>query len=466
MPKIAKKLKDAEVKSLKHEGSKNAHTLHAVGDVPGLMLQITVNGGKSWVMRTPIKGKRRHFGLGSYPIISLSEARDRARDIREAISTDTDPEMTWNTRAKVREMKNVRDDHGKRLPENQLYALAHEQWNKDIAAKAGKVATVQAMTFTKAVELYLQTGSITKLKNEKHRAQWGSTLETYAMPIIGTKNVGEITPEDIKDILRPIWDTKHETASRLRGRVERVLNSDAVKDFVIGKNPASKEVLSEWIKNQGDAPEVTNHPALQHDDVPKWWKALAKREGMAAKALQFAALCASRSGEVRGATWDEFSGLDGDNPIWTISAGRMKIKKNGEHIVPLSPDVVAILKALPRMQGENTVFFAPRGGPLSDMTISAVMKRMHEGETKLGRAGWIDRQSRKAAVPHGLRSTFKDWATKFTDYEGDLSKFALAHAVGDKTRQAYQRDTMVDKRRSMMVDWSKFLRTGPVDHDK
>jgi len=465
MPKIATVLTDRQVTTKKHQGSKNAHTLHAVGGVAGLMLQVTVNGGKSWVLRTPINSKRKHFGLGSYPEISLAEARERARDIREAIRNGRDPFETWNTRAKVREMKNDPDDHIKRLPENQLYTLAHEQWSKDVAAKAGKVATVQSMTFKKAVELYLQTGSITKLKNEKHRAQWGSTLQTYAMPIIGAKNVGEITPEDIKDILRPIWDTKHETASRLRGRIERVLNSDKAKDFVTGKNPASKEVLKDWIKDQGDAPEVTNHPALQHDDVPKWWKALAKREGMAARALQFAALCASRSGEVRGATWDEFSGLDGDHPIWTISAGRMKIKKNGEHIVPLSPDVVAILKALPRMEGDNTVFFAPRGGPLSDMTISAVMKRMHEGETKLGRAGWIDRQSGKAAVPHGLRSTFKDWATKFTDYEGDLSEFALAHAVGDKTRQAYQRDTMVDKRRSMMIDWAKFLRTGPVDND-
>jgi integrase len=333
------------------------------------------------------------------------------------------------------------------------------------------------MTFEKAVDDYLKD-KLVEFKNEKHQAQWRSTLLKWAVPEIGSMPIDTITANDIERVLKQnvldrndnsivlgsLWTIRTETASRLRGRIENVLYWATVKKYRTGDNPARwKGNLDQLLPKPSKVAKVINQPAVSRDDIATWWAALNLREGMAAKALQFLTLCASRSGEIRGATWDEFSGLDGDNPIWTISANRMKMEK--EHIVPLSPEALNILNSLPRAEGDNTVFFAPRGGPLSDMTISAVMKRMHEGETKLGAKGWVDQRSGRPAVPHGMRSTFKGWATNVSSYSRDLSEFALAHAVGDKTEQAYDRETMVEKRRPMMVDWAKFLRTGPVDND-
>lgn len=445
MPVVAKELKAAAVGKLVHHGG-NGHAFHPVGGVPGLLLQITAGGGRSWIMRVRIAGKRKHFGLGSYPEIPLAEARERARDIREAIRTGADPAEAWRIGVIVRDLKK------KGLPEGEAWAKATEQRAGQIA---GSTTPIQVMTFEKAVEEYLAS-KLDEFRNEKHRKQWRSTLDNYAVPIIGTMPVDAITVHDIQKVLVPIWTIKTETASRLRGRVENVLAWATVKNHRAGDNPARwKGNLDAILPKPSKVAKVTNQPALALDDVSAWWKALTKREGMAARALEFLTLCASRSGEIRGATWDEFTGLDGDAPLWIIPASRMKAGK--EHRVPLTPEAVTILKKLPRLEGSDVVFFAPRGGPLSDMSISAVMRRMHGDATKIGGNGWVDRQSGKAAVPHGLRSTFRDWTTERTDYPRDMAEIALAHTVGSTVERAYRRGDMLEKRRALMADWAAFL---------
>jgi integrase len=196
-----------------------------------------------------------------------------------------------------------------------------------------------------------------------------------------------------------------------------------------------------------------NQPALSLTDVPAWFAALRTREGIAARALEFAALTAARSGEVRGARWSE---IDLEAGLWVIPAARMKMGR--EHRVPLTPEAVALLKALPRFENTDVVFAAPRGGEFSDMALPQAMRRMHETETKAGRKGWADPRSGRPAVPHGLRSTFRDWVAEHTDYPREMAEIALAHNVGSEVERAYRRSDMVDKRRAMMAGWGWFLR--------
>ena len=444
MPKIAKELKPAAVLALKHGGG-SGHAFHAVGGVQGLLLQITATGGRSWIMRARVAGVRKHFGLGGFPEISLAEARRRAADVRDAIKAGADPAEAWRIGAAARDMM------AKGYAQGEAWATARDQRQavKDGAAQARK------MTFEKAVDEYLKT-KLSEFRNEKHQKQWRSTLDNYACPVIGKLNVDAITVHDIERTLEPIWLTKTETASRLRGRIENVLAWATVKKHRAGDNPARwKGNLDAIMPKPGKVAEKDNQPALQLDDAAAWWKALQKREGMAARALEFLTLCASRSGEVRGATWNELEGWDRDNPLWTIPAKRMKAEK--EHQVPLTPEAVAILNALPRNPESPYVFWAPRGGMLSDMTLSAVMRRMQEAAEAKGEKGWLDRVSKRPAVPHGLRSTFRDWVSERTDYPRDMAEIALAHTVGSEVERAYRRGNMLAKRRALMADWAAFL---------
>lgn len=444
MPALVKELKDAAVRALKHDG-KPGHTVHSVGGVQGLLLQITATGGRSWVMRVRTRDGRKHYGLGSYTEISLAEARRRGADVRDAIRAGADPVEAWRIGAAARDMM------AKGYAQGEAWSKAREQRQaiRDDEAAADK------MTFEKAAGEFLKT-KLSEFKSETHRKQWGSTLETYAMPIIGKADVAAITVHDIERVLKPIWDTKTETASRLRGRIEAVLAWATVKKHRTGDNPARwKGNLDAIMPKPSKVASKGNHPALQLSDAAEWWKALQKRGGMGARAVEFLTLCASRSGEVRGAVWDEFDGLDGDNPMWTIPASRMKMGK--EHRVPLPPAAVALLDALPRHPESPYVFPAPRGGMLSDMTLSKVMRDMQETAVKLGGKGWLDRASGRPAVPHGLRSTFRDWAAEHTEYPRDVAEIALAHKVGSEVERAYRRSDMVEKRRALMADWAAFL---------
>jgi integrase len=327
--------------------------------------------------------------------------------------------------------------------------------------------TRAGLTFDEAVERYL-AAKLSEFRNAKHKAQWRATLDTYASPVLGQKLVRDITLQDVLRVLEPIWQAKTETASRLRGRIEAVLSWATVAGHRTGDNPARwKGNLAQILPKPNKVAKADNQPALALADAPRWWAELARREGMAARALQFLTLTAARSGEVRGMTWEEldFGAPDktdfsdrtslATSATWTIPAARTKAGR--PHRVPLPPEAVALLQSLPRIAGSPYVFPAERGGMLSDMALSAVMRRMQEAEEKAGRPGFLDPVNKRPAVPHGLRATFRQWAAE-RGYPRDMAELALAHRVGDETERAYQRSDMLERRRDMMTAWAAFLR--------
>ena len=416
MPKVADELTALDVRRLAHPGGKR-NVLFAVGGVTGLYLQVTPNNGRSWVLRVTVGKLRRDIGLGGFPTVTLAQARDKARETRTKIEQGIDP---------VEERK---------------------------AAKAALVAAQRrGLTFAQAVERAL-AAKLDAFRNPKHRQQWENTLATYATPDLGKMLVQDITTQDVLRVLQPLWMDKTETASRLRGRIEAVLSWATVAGHRSGDNPARwAGNLKELLPPPSKVATEGNHPALSLDDAPRWFAALQGRDGFGARALEFAALTATRSQEVRGAAWDE---IDLDKGLWVIPAARMKMAK--EHRVPLSARALALLAALPRLDGNPLVFPAARGGQLSDMTLSATMKRMHEADLAQGGAGFLDRVSKRPAVPHGLRSTFRDWVAERTTYPGDMAEVALAHRISNAVEASYRRGDMIEKRRRMMADWANFV---------
>jgi integrase len=416
MPKIAAELTALEVKRLTNPGG-HRNILFAVGGVPGLHLQITPNGGRSWVLRAKVGNMRRDIGLGGFPGVTLSQARDKAREARAKIENGVDP---------VEERK---------------------------ALKAALVAAQRrGLTFDRAVERCLGA-KLDAFRNAKHRQQWENTLATYASPELGKMLVQDITTQDVLRALQPIWADKTETAKRVRGRIEAVLSWATVAGHRTGDNPARwAGNLKELLPAPSKVATEGNHPALALDDAPRWFAALQTREGFGARALEFLSLTATRSQEVRGARWDE---IDLDKALWVIPGTRIKMGK--EHRIPLSARAVALLEVLPKLDDNPLVFPAARGGQLSDMTLSATMKRMHESDISQGGAGFIDRTSKRPAVPHGLRSTFRDWVGERTTYPGDIAEVALAHKISNAVEASYRRGDMVEKRRRMMADWAVFI---------
>jgi integrase len=421
MPKRAAELSAVEVRNLEHPGGKNP-TMVAVGGVNGLYLQLTPKGGRSWVLRVLVGAKRRDIGLGSFPTVTLAQARDKAREARDKIERGIDP---------VEERK---------------------------AAKAALIAAQgRGLTFDKATAHYL-AAKLDAFKNAKHRQQWQNTLAQYASPVLGKMLVQDIAVQDVLRVLQPLWTDKTETASRLRGRIESVLSWATVAGHRTGDNPARwAGNLKELLPAPSKVAKEGNQPALTLEDAPRWFAALRMRDGMGARALEFLTLTAARSQEVRGAEWSE---IDLDAGLWIIPAARMKMAR--EHRVPLTADAVALLKALPRMDGNPLVFPAARGGQLSDMTVSAVMRRMNESDLAEGGPGFLDRVSKRPAVPHGLRSTFRDWAAERTNFPGEMAEVALAHRISNAVEAAYRRGDMIEKRRRMMGEWSSFLNAAPM----
>jgi integrase len=392
----------------------------------GLYLRVEKNGARFWIQRLTIEGKRHELGLGAPPATSLAEVRERAAENKQLVRGGGNP----------------------------------------LADKRKALDARETMTFAEAVEKYLE-GKLAEFRNEKHRKQWRATLDTYARPLIGSKSVADIEMRDVLRVLEPIWAEKTETATRLRGRIEAVLSWATVAGHRAGDNPARwKGNLAEMLAKPSKVAKTGNWPAVALGDAPRWWRDLAGRDGMGARALQFLTMAAARSGEVRGMTWDE---VDLDAAMWTVPAERMKMRK--EHRVPLTAEAVALLRALPTMQGSPFVFFAERGGQMSDMTLSAVMRRMQEAELKrLAKAdaaagretsteprGYIDPRSKRPAVPHGIRSTFSDWAAE-QGFDRTLSEMALAHVVGSEVERAYRRTDLVERRRAMLASWGRFLR--------
>lgn len=409
-----------EVRNLAHPSGKG-NALFAVGGVSGLYMQITPSGGRSWILRTTVGKARRDIGLGGFPTVTLTQARDKAREARDKIERGLDP-------------------------------VAERQ-----AAKAALIAAAgRGLSFEKATESYLKA-KLDAFKNAKHRQQWENTLAQFALPVLGKMMVQDIDVRDVLRVLEPLWYGKTETASRLRGRIESVLSWATVAGHRKGDNPARwAGNLKELLPAPSKVAKESNQPALTLDDAPRWFAALKTREGMGARALEILALTAARSQEIRGATWDE---IDLDKALWIVPATRMKMAR--EHRVPLTEEAVALLKALPRLKDNPLVFPAARGGELSDMTVSAVMRRMSETDLAAGGTGFLDRVSKRPAVPHGLRSTFRDWVSERTNFPGEMAEVALAHKISNAVEASYRRGDMIEKRRRMMAEWSEFLLQAP-----
>ena len=390
MPIIAKELTAIEISRLKKQGK------HAVGGVPGLMFQVS-GGSRSWVYRYMLDGKRRDMGLGPYPAVTLAQAKDHARSLKSLTAKGHDP-----LREKQEELVRMRAER----------------------------ATLK--TFKEAMVGYLNDKS-PEWRNKKHRQQWENTLTTYAFAEIGDMSVSTIQIGHVLSVLRPIWNEKTETASRLRGRIESVIDWAKVHGYCTGENPARwKGNLDKVLPAPSKAKPVRHHTALPYAKISNFISDLKLREGIAPRALEFCILTAARSGEVRGATWQE---IDLNNNIWTIPAARMKAGK--EHRVPLSPQALALLSNLSRKANTNLVFPNTHGAPLSDMTLGAVLKRMGERVTT-----------------HGFRSTFRDWAGETQNFPNEVLEHALSHQLKSKTEAAYARGTLFEKRRILMHAWS------------
>ena len=394
MARKAKELGALEVSRITKPG------LFFVGGVAGLALQVTERGARTWILRMMIGGKRRDMGLGGYPDVTLAIAREKARAMREKVDSGVDP------------------------------ILEREQQRSALAA-----AVASAMTFKAAAEKYIAAHEA-GWKNAQHSEQWTNTLTAYAFPIIGKISVADIETSHVMRVIEPIWTTKTETASRVRGRIESVLGWATVRGYRKGDNPARwRGHLEHLLPARSDVKKVEHHPALDYRQAGAFMAELRQQSSIGARALEFAILTAARSGEVRGATWAE---IDWDAKAWVIPAERMKAKK--EHRIPLSKDAINLLKELPQHEDTDLVFASSKKAILSDMTLTAVIKRM----------------KRTGITAHGFRSTFRDWAGETTAYPREVIEHALAHQLSDKAEAAYARGSLFDKRRRLMADWASF----------
>jgi integrase len=401
MPRKAREVSAIEVSRLTVPG------LHFVGSVAGLALQVQPSGARSWVLRLSVAGKRREMGLGGFPDVTLADARRRAREERERADKGVDP---------IAERK---------AAANLLLA--------DMA---------KALTFKSAALAYIEAHE-PSWRNAKHGEQWRNTLQsTY--PTIGDLQVRDVALPHVLAVLQPIWRTKTETASRLRGRIESVLDWATARGYREGLNPARwKGHLDHLLPSPRRIMKSGHHAALPVGEVGAFMQRLRAQQGASARALEFVILTAARSGEARGAKWAE---IDLDAATWTVPAERMKAHK--EHRVPLSKAAIMLLRGLPRIADTDLVFPAPRGGQLSDMSLVAVTRRMDV-----------------EAVPHGFRSTFRDWCSERTNYPREVAEMALAHAIGNAVEAAYRRGDLFEKRRLMMEDWARFLAQPEIKGD-
>ncbi|MDT8895803.1 tyrosine-type recombinase/integrase [Halomonas sp. I1] len=397
MPKVAKTLTPLEVKHLKDPG------FYAVGGVSGLHLRIKDTGARSWILRTLVGGKRRDIGLGGASGISLKQARELAADMKQRIKDEgIDPVLERASRRSS-------------LIAAQAKAVTFEDCAKRVIAKKQAEAG-----------------------NPKHAKQWASTLETYAYPVLGKMAVGDIELAHIVEVLEPYWAEKTETMTRVRQRIEAVLAYAITHGYRETANPAVwKGCLDNVLPSPSKITKVEHHRALKIDAMHDFMADLRQRQGNAALCLEFTILTATRSGEARGARWDE---IDLEGQLWTIPAGRMKAGK--EHRVPLSDAAVKLLKKMPR-EG-SLVFPATRGGKMSDAAMSALLKRMGVN-----------------ATVHGFRSTFRDWVAERTSTPNQIAEMALAHVV-QGVEGAYRRGDLLAKRARLMEQWAKHIDTKPA----
>jgi integrase len=417
MPKIAKQLNDLQLKRITKVG------WHAVGGVAGLLLQVrkpTKEGAqipRSWILRVKVGDQRQPIGLGSYPQVSLAAAREQAAKLV------LEAKQGVNLKAKKRALRS-----------SLLSAAAKNK------------------TFKECAEAYMDAHS-TDYTSDKHRKQWPATLETYAYPIIGNMLVSDIVMRDVRNVLEQetvvdinskgkLWYVKTETAKRLLGRIKTVLDYATVNEYRTGTNPAQwTGYLSTQLPSPKKLQMKAHHPAVPYQQMGDFMSKLRANESLSAKALEFLILTAIRSGSVRQAEWSE---IDLDKALWVIPALHTKARQ--EHRIPLQPQAIRLLRSVPKMAGSNLIFPSSKGTPLSDMAFSQLMRGMRErGELTV------------EAVPHGFRSTFRDWAAEQTAYSDEIRKAASGHTVGDSVKEAYQRTDLLEKRRNLMNEWSNFL---------
>jgi integrase len=381
-------LSDKTIRNLKRPG------MH--GDGRGLYLQVTSGGAKSWILRYSIRGRAREMGLGSLKDVTLADARDQRDSYRKLLKDHIDP-------------------------------IEHRAQHR----AANVLASSHAVTFREAAEACIPI--VTKeLTNPKHRAQWTSTITQYAYPILKDMYVRNITVHDVHRVLEAIWDTKSETANRVRGRIERILDWCRVKGYCSGENPARLQGNLSLLL--GKRKKAEHHPALPYTQLPAFMAKLRQQAGNAARALEFTILTASRTEEIISAEPKEINAAD---RIWTAPAGHMKRKR--EHLVPLCDRAQELVS---EVAGEKFFFPNPdnKDAGLSNGAMLALLDRMGYGHVTV----------------HGFRSTFKDWAVDKTTFENYVSEAALAHAIGDKTEAAYHRSTVLAKRRRLMDAWAAY----------
>lgn len=379
------------------------------GDGGGLTLQITPGGVKSWLFRYMMSGKAYGMGLGPTHTVSLAEARQKALAARKLVIDGINP-------------------------------LAAKKQDQIAVA----LANARMMTFDQCAEAYVSAHKA-GWKNAKHADQWTNTLSTYASPVLGQLPVAEIDTALVVKCLTPIWEAKTETASRLRGRIESILGWATTSGYRTGDNPARwKGHLDNLLATISKTSRTKHHPSLPWQRMNEFISALRARDGVAARAVEFAILTACRSGEVRGAQWAEFNL---EKKIWTIPAERMKAGR--EHEVPLSDAAVAILKAIP--DTGDIVFAGSKGQQLSDMSLTAVIRRMNGEETPI----WVTPNGDRVTV-HGFRSSFRMWAAEATNFPREVAEHALAHQLPDAVERAYQRGSQFAKRAALMTEWATY----------
>ncbi|MCK1650091.1 tyrosine-type recombinase/integrase [Bradyrhizobium sp. 149] len=384
MPRLVNKLSARKVATLTQPGR------HSDGG--GLYLSISPSGARSWVFMWKVAGRRREMGLGPLQGVPLQKAREKAANARQLVLEGRDP-------------------------------------------LAARDAQQSQMTFGEAADALIESMS-PSWRNEKHRAQWTMTLTAYCQQI-RSKPVAEITTDDVLAVLEPIWRSKSETASRLRGRIERVLSFAKARGMRSGENPAQWRGHLDAILPKRPMLTRGHHKALPFQEVPAFMRQLREMEGIAPRALEFAIVTAARSGEVFGLTWSE---LSLDDRLWIVPGPRMKGGR--EHRVPLTSRAVQILLQMGRLRTEESELVFPggkRGRQLSETSLQAVLERMG-----------VD------ATPHGFRSSFRDWAGDATSFPREVAEAALAHIVGDKAERAYRRGDALEKRRKLMEAWQSY----------
>ena len=364
--------------------------LHAVGEVSGLCLKVDPTGSKSWVLRVMIGGRRRNMGLGGYPSTTMVDAKKSAREARELISKGIDP---ISKRRKAREGS-------------------------------------KTISFAKASEIYISSKSV-EWKNPKHHDQWRNTLRDYCSKI-NSMDVSEIETHHIRELLEEIWTSKTETATRVRSRIESILDWATVQKYRAGENPARwKGHLEHLLPSPRNFQKVKHHESLPYKDAPNFIKQLNSRYGIASRCLEFLILTCTRTSEAKDAKWSE---IDFKKKTWTLSADRMKAKKG--HVVALSKRTIELLKSIT---------------PDGDYVFT------QNGKKPISKVDHLLKEMGMDVTIHGFRSTFKDWAVEKTSYPNDLSEAVLAHSLGSSVELAYKRTDYLEQRFPLMEDWAAFI---------